>query len=150
MSQFQSQLRTGFKSMIERGTGFGAPETFQQIIGVRNITLPSLTGEVLDATHHDSPNGVTEQVPAGSFSISQLSFEIEDRPGDVVHQAILADFRSQRVGNYRITPAGPSPKRRVTVRGIVTAWQPSALARGQGQTVSVTITPASDITTETI
>jgi hypothetical protein len=150
MSQFQSQLRTGFKSTIERGTGLGNPETFQQIVGVRSITVPSLTGETLDSTHHDSPNGVTEQVPAGSFSVSPLSFEIEDRPGDVVHQGILSDFRAQRVANYRITPAGPSPKRRITVRGIVTSWQPSSLARGQGQTISVTITPSGDITTETI
>jgi hypothetical protein len=122
----------GHGSSFALGDG-AQPEVFTTIAEVYDITPPSETSDVIDATHMSSPGNMREFI-MGLTDPGEASFEMNFIPGSASETAILA-WRAGRVSkNCRITfPNGW----RWTFLALCTGYEP-ALPADDKMTATVT------------
>lgn len=131
------------------GIGDGAdPEVFTDVAEVTNITPPSDSVDVIDATHMASPNKTREFIE-GLIDPGECSFDMNFIPGGTGDTAIQA-LRGSGTNNFQITfPAiGSDPAVTWQFAGILTGYEPDA-PMDDKMTATVTIKVTSSYTTGT-
>lgn len=102
--QVPTDASIGYGAMVEVET-LTSPGEYVEIGEVRNITAPSATLDLIDATHMQSPDGRREFVP-GLIDGGECSFEMNYIPGSVTDQlllGILALAPADRARSVRLT-----------------------------------------------
>ncbi|WP_136441633.1 phage tail tube protein [Pacificoceanicola onchidii] len=95
-----ADAQIGFGSDFKRGT-----TTVGEVI---SITPPSISRDVVDATHMSSPEGWREFI-AGLKDGGEVSVQIQSKPSTPAYAAMLADFDSDAAVTYSIDfPDGSS------------------------------------------
>jgi len=98
---------SAFGTTLEMGQGDEAPETFDEIANVRNISGPGISLDTEDATTHDSTNAWEEVVPT-VLRTGDLTLEIVYDPSDDTHDeasdlGLLAKIANKTLTNFKIT-----------------------------------------------
>lgn len=117
----ETEAMIGYGSKFELHDG-GSPGTYDEIAEVFNITPPSDSIDVIDATHMQSPDATREFI-LGLRDPGECSFEINFVPGGDGDTAIQAwrDARERR--SCRITfPNNVT----WTFSGLLTGYEPAA------------------------
>lgn len=123
-----SDARTGFGALIQKGTGTGSPEDFVTILGIKSIDGPSITRDTHDTTVMTSPGGWREFIgglkDGGEVSFSANWLPRDDTQGQA-EGGFMAEFDKDSCesrGNWRIVvPACPGePEVYLEFAGIVT------------------------------
>lgn len=115
----ETQAAIGYGSLFEYSLNNGG--TWNTLAEVTNITPPSDTVDVLDATHMQSPNRTREFIE-GLVDPGEASFEMNFIPGSPADVAIRG-FRGAGRISCRITwPNGTI----WTFKGIMTSYAPAA------------------------
>lgn len=123
----------GYGTLFSVGDG-AEPEVYTPLAEVADITPPSDSVDIIDATHMTSPNR-TKEFLAGLNDPGECSFDIHFIPGagdDAVIQAIRNTGERK---NYRITW---TTGRTWTFSGILTGYAPTAPVNDR-MTATVTI-----------
>lgn len=126
------------QAMIGHGTLFevhngAAPGAFVEIAEVNDITPPSETTDVIDATHMQSPNKIREFI-SGMTDPGEASFDMNFVPGSPSEDLILA-WRDGGRRQCRITfPNGAT----WTFDGLCTGYEP-AVPTDDKMTATVTV-----------
>lgn len=84
------------------------PGTWDDVPSLMDITGPDETTDWLDLTTHDSPNFSEEGTPTINRHGEIRATMIYD-PNNAVHQALLTDKNTKRLGNWRIVLTDPTP-----------------------------------------
>ena len=137
----ETEAMIGYGSNFELHDG-GSPGTYDEIAEVFNITPPSDTVDVIDATHTQSPDATREFI-LGLRDPGECSFEINFVPGGDGDAAIQAwrDARERR--SCRITfPNNVT----WTFSGLLTGYEPAAPTDDK-MTATVTIKVTSSYVT---
>ncbi|HCO90502.1 MAG TPA: outer capsid protein Hoc [Alphaproteobacteria bacterium] len=116
-----SDADIGHGAVFKRGDGED-PEVFTSIGEVLNITPPSITKDVIDATHTGSPDRYREFI-VGLRDGGEASVEIQFKPDSPAVANMIADCESDQPVNYQIDFDGGT-----TVwdfAGLATAFEPS-------------------------
>lgn len=132
------------------GIGDGAsPEVFTDIAEVFNITPPSETIDIIDATHMKSPGRRREFIP-GLIDTGEMSLEMNFIPGGTAETALDAEIGKLVTTNYRITfPDGTTGSATWIFAGFVIGFEPAAPNEDK-MTATVTIKVTSTITKGTL
>jgi hypothetical protein len=80
---------------------------YETVPGLRDITGPDVSVDWLDLTTHDSPNSTEEGIPTIHRS-GEVRAEMIYDPANSVHQALLTDKQSKRLGTWRVVMTDPS------------------------------------------
>lgn len=137
-----TKARSGFGTILRRGSGTGTPETFATIGEVTNISGPEITRAVVDATHMESPDQAMERIPT-LISAGDLSIDLNYDPTSTGFGLLYTDLKSGRLANWQIDiPTGPGPtdQHRYTFKAYVTKIGPSIPHDGK-MTCQVTLSP---------
>jgi predicted secreted protein len=95
-----SDAQIGYGSDFKRGAA--------SVGEVLSIGAPSLSRDVVDATHMKSPEGWREFI-AGLKDAGEVSVEIQSKPSTAGYQAMVADFDNDAAESYSIEfPDGSS------------------------------------------
>lgn len=123
-----SDARTGFGALIQKGTGTGSPEDFLTILGIKSIDGPSITRDTHDTTVMTSPGGWREFI-GGLKDGGEVGFTANWLPRDPTQgqgpEGFMTEFDKDSCesrGNWRIVvPACPGePEVYLEFAGIVT------------------------------
>lgn len=82
----------------------GSPATWSTIAEVRSITGPSMSGDILDVTSHDTVGNWREKL-AGLLDAGALTFTVAFIPSHATHSAqvgFVADFVNRTKRDHRI------------------------------------------------
>lgn len=105
-----SDARTGFGALIQKGTGSGSPEDFVTILGIKSISGPSITRDTHDTTVMTSPGGWREFI-GGLKDGGEVSFTANWLPRDTTQTDLQDEFDKDSCesrSNWRIVvPACP-------------------------------------------
>ncbi|MGF7161286.1 hypothetical protein FHS85_002921 [Rhodoligotrophos appendicifer] len=116
----ETEVTIGYGSTFAIGDG-GSPEVFTALAEVYDITPPSDTLDVIDATHMTSPNATREFI-LGLSDPGECSFEMNFIPGSDADAAIQAVKVARQRVNCRITfPNNVT----WTFSGILTGYEPA-------------------------
>jgi predicted secreted protein len=88
-------------TQLKVGDG-AAVEAFALIPGIRSITGPSMSADVIDVTSHDTPGGFRDKIQ-GLKDWGTLSFELLWDPADARHQQLFDDYVAGTVRHYKLT-----------------------------------------------
>lgn len=119
-----SDARTGFGALLERGTGTGSPQDYVTILGIKSISGPSISRETHDTTAMTSPGGWREFI-GGLKDGGEVSFTANWLPRDETQTDLAAEFDKDSCesrGDWRIVvPACPGePEVFLEFKGILT------------------------------
>ncbi len=96
-----NRAKGGFKTQLQRHNGL----TFETIAEVVDIpTASNKEAVIVDATHMDSPNNRTEQIPVGLISEGDQSFVCHLLDVEATHAALNTDMEGFTKRKYRIVP----------------------------------------------
>ena len=87
---------------LKVGDGATPTEAFTLIPGIRTITGPSMSAEVIDITSHDTPGGFRDKMQ-GLKDWGVLSFELLWEPSEPKHEQLFTDYVAGTVRNYTLT-----------------------------------------------
>lgn len=94
-------------TQLKVGDGATPTEVFTLIPGVRSITGPSMSAEVIDITSHDTPGQFRDKMQ-GLKDWGMLSFELLWDPTSAQHQGLFDDYVAGTVKHYTLTyPTDP-------------------------------------------
>lgn len=119
-----SDARTGFGALIQKGTGTGSPEDFITILGIKSISGPSITRDTHDTTVMTSPGGWREFI-GGLKDGGEVSFTANWLPRDTTQSDLQDEFDKDSCesrSNWRIVvPACPGePEVYLEFAGVLT------------------------------
>lgn len=123
-----SDARTGFGALLQKGNGIGSPEDFVTILGIKSISGPSISRETHDTTVMTSPGGWRE-FNGGLKDGGEVGFGANWLPRDETQgqgdDGLMAEFDKDSCesrGNWRIVvPACPGePEVYLEFQGILT------------------------------
>lgn len=119
-----SDARTGFGALIQKGTGTGSPEDFVTILGIKSISGPSITRDTHDTTVMTSPGGWREFI-GGLKDGGEVSFTANWLPRDTTQTDLAEEFDKDSCesrSNWRIVvPACPGePEVYLEFAGVLT------------------------------
>lgn len=97
-----TEASIGHGSLFERSSNGLSTGVFSTVGEVLNISPPSMTRDVVDATHMQSPQRWREYI-AGLKDGGEMSIETNHVPGSAATTAALADINSDTPGYYKIT-----------------------------------------------
>ena len=80
---------------------------YETIPGLQDITGPDVSVDWLDMTTHDSPNSYEEGAPTIHRSGELRANMILD-PSNTVHQSLLTDKDTKRLGTWRVVLPDPA------------------------------------------
>src|SRR5690606_36383151 len=110
----------GYGSEFRLGDG-ATPEVFTALAEVINITPPSDTVDIIDATHMQSPNG-TRDYFEGLIDPAECSIGLSFVPGGAADDAIQTWKSTGGVKNCQIKFANGVPW---TFSGLLTGYEPT-------------------------
>ena len=90
----------GYGTIFQRGDG-ADPETFTPVGEVINELPWDMTKDVVDATHHGSPNRYREKI-SGLRDAGEIVIEVNHVPGGTAFTDALSDFNDDVARNYKI------------------------------------------------
>ena len=119
-----SDARTGFGALIQKGTGSGSPEDYVTILGIKSISGPSITRDTHDTTVMTSPGGWREFI-GGLKDGGEVSFTANWLPRDTTQTDLQEEFDKDSCesrSNWRIVvPACPGePEVYLEFAGVLT------------------------------
>ena len=119
-----SDARTGFGALIQKGTGTGSPEDYVTILGIKSISGPSITRDTHDTTVMTSPGGWREFI-GGLKDGGEVSFTANWLPRDTTQGDLAEEFDKDSCesrSNWRIVvPACPGePEVYLEFAGVLT------------------------------
>ena len=119
-----SDARTGFGALIQKGTGSGSPEDYVTILGIKSISGPSISRETHDTTVMTSPGGWREFI-GGLKDGGEVSFTANWLPRDTTQSDLQDEFDKDSCesrSNWRIVvPACPGePEVYLEFAGVLT------------------------------
>lgn len=119
-----SDARTGFGALIQKGTGTGSPEDYVTILGIKSISGPSITRDTHDTTVMTSPGGWREFI-GGLKDGGEVSFTANWLPRDTTQGDLADEFDKDSCesrSNWRIVvPACPGePEVYLEFAGVLT------------------------------
>lgn len=119
-----SDARTGFGALIQKGTGSGSPEDYVTILGIKSISGPSITRDTHDTTVMTSPGGWREFI-GGLKDGGEVSFTANWLPRDTTQTDLQDEFDKDSCesrSNWRIVvPACPGePEVYLEFAGVLT------------------------------
>lgn len=119
-----SDARTGFGALIQKGTGSGSPEDYVTILGIKSISGPSITRDTHDTTVMTSPGGWREFI-GGLKDGGEVSFTANWLPRDTTQTDLQGEFDKDSCesrSNWRIVvPACPGePEVYLEFAGVLT------------------------------
>jgi predicted secreted protein len=85
-------------------SNMGSPEVWTTIAEVKSITGPSMAGDILDVTSHDTVGNWREKT-AGLLDAGTLTFTVNFIPDHATHSAqtgFVSDFVNRTKRNHRI------------------------------------------------
>lgn len=91
---------SAFGTLIKIGDG-ATSETFNTLLGARNISGPSYSAETIDVTHHSSSGSYREMVPS-FLSAGEVSFDLLYDSADTHHQQLFTDFEARTLRNFQL------------------------------------------------
>lgn len=124
----ESDARTGFGALLQKGTGIGSPEDYVSILGIKGIDGPSISRETHDTTTMLSPGGWREFI-GGLKDGGEVSFTANWLPREATQGqeegGLMAEFDKESCesrSNWRIlVPACPGePEVYLDFAGILT------------------------------
>lgn len=86
-----SDARTGFGALIQKGTGTGSPQDYVTVLGIKSISGPSITRETHDTTVMTSPGGWREFI-GGLKDGGEVSFTANWLPRDSTQTDLAGEF----------------------------------------------------------
>ena len=86
-----SDARTGFGALIQKGTGIGSPQDYVTILGIKSISGPSITRDTHDTTVMTSPGGWREFI-GGLKDGGEVSFTANWLPRDESQTDLASEF----------------------------------------------------------
>lgn len=86
-----SDARTGFGALIQKGTGAGSPQDYVTVLGIKSISGPSITRDTHDTTVMTSPGGWREFI-GGLKDGGEVSFTANWLPRDESQTDLSAEF----------------------------------------------------------
>jgi predicted secreted protein len=95
-------------TQLKVGDGATPTEAFALIPGIRTITGPSMSAEVIDITSHDTPGGFRDKMQ-GLKDWGMLSFELLWDPAEALHQQLFDDYVAGTVRHYTLTYPTTTP-----------------------------------------
>ena len=117
----ETEATIGYGSTFEIGNGDGPPETFAVLAEVYDITPPSDSVDVIDATHSQSPNATREFI-VGLNDPGECSFEMNFIPGSPADEKV----QTVRAARERVTCRITFPNDVTwTFTGILTGYEPA-------------------------
>jgi predicted secreted protein len=131
---------SAFGTLLQKSSG-GTSPTFATIGGVRDISGPAGSRDVIDVTAHDSPGGYEEIVP-GLKRSGEVTFDIAYDPADPSHSgaaSIHEAFEDGTLDDYKMVLTDPGTQE-IAFSAYVVGWSHSAPVNGS-QDVSVTLKP---------
>jgi hypothetical protein len=136
----ETEVTIGYDSKIEVSQDDGA--TWQDGGEVNDITPPSNTVDIVDATHMQSPNGDKEFI-LGLNDPGECSFTLNFVPGSTADDMYLAVKAARERVKVRITYPNDVTW---TFSGLLTAYQP-AVPTADKMTATVTFKVTSSVVT---
>lgn len=97
-----TEASIGHGSLFERSSNGLSTGVFSTVGEVLDIAPPSMTRDVVDATHMQSPERWREYI-AGLKDGGEVSVEVNFVPGNAATTAALADLNTDTPGYYKIT-----------------------------------------------
>lgn len=121
-----TDAKIGWGSSFAIGDGATPTETFTPLAEVLNVTPPSDTVDIIDATHMASVNRTREYIP-GLIDPGEASIEMNFVPGSAADLAIQALKGLSVTTNFQIIFApGGSGAVTWTFAGFLTGYEPAA------------------------
>lgn len=119
-----SDARTGFGALIQKGTGIGSPQDYVTVLGIKSISGPSITRDTHDTTVMTSPGGWREFI-GGLKDGGEVSFTANWLPRDESQTDLASEFDKDSCesrSDWRIVvPACPGePEVYLEFQGILT------------------------------
>ena len=114
---------SGFGTLLKKGDG-ASTEVFTAIAEVVNISGPSESLELIDATHMESPSSYREYIPS-LLDSGEVTFDVNFLPGNTNQKGVRTDMTSRTKRNFTLTWTDSAPTT-YTFSGYVTAFEPSA------------------------
>jgi len=111
----------GFGVVVKR---LSAPDTYTSMGELADISIPTLTREVKDATHHGSPDGYREYMPAlrdGGEATLTLHYPV----GGLHAAGAMTDFAANAANDYQIIMPGAVGET-VDFTGLITEISPAS------------------------
>lgn len=87
-------------STLARGTGSGSPETFETVLGIQDIKLPSPSSTEIDTTDLAS---TAKEFLLGLSDFGEVSFNGKFLPTSAVQQQLIADQLARDLHNWKVT-----------------------------------------------
>jgi hypothetical protein len=129
-----------FGTLLKMGDG-ATPETFATIAEVTTIGGPTLGMDVIEVTHHESPNGFKEKIGALKDG-GEVTLDINYQPATATHgysSGLLYAYYNKTRKNFKLV----FPDTAVTtwiLPALVTRIQPTAPVNGKlGASVTLTV-----------
>lgn len=122
-----AQAKGGFKTKLYRDSdGAG---TWQQVSEILDVTGPSVSQVIEDATHMDSADGYAEKIAVGLREAGDVSFQMHLLQDDASQSGMLADLNASTSRSYRLVL--PSGTKRWSFTGFVQSIGASYPVRGK-------------------
>lgn len=119
-----------FGTLLKMGDG-ASPEVFTTVAEMREIPVPSLEGQMIDVTTHESAGGIRESIP-NLPALGDLTFDIFYKPSDATHDentGLLRKCLDRTRVNFKVV-YNISPAKVCSFAGYVTRFQPRAPVDG--------------------
>lgn len=141
----------GYGSQLEVGDG-ASPETFEAVADIMEIVPGAMTTAVVQKTHLRSPDAHHEKLAAirdsGPFRIRgnwRPTHESQSNAGGgtgaFASGGLISLWRNRTERNFKIVLSDGSPGTEWPFRGVVTQFQPGAIALDQKVDFEAEITP---------
>ena len=98
---------SAYGTLLKRETSFGSG-TFVTVAEVKSMTGPGMSVDVLDVTTHSSAaSGAWREKRPSLIDPGEISFPINLVPASAGHKALLSDFTTRALVNYKIVFPDP-------------------------------------------
>ena len=133
--------KTGLGIIIGVGDG-ASPEVFTPFAEIKGVSGPSISKNMIEATHSESPDGWVENI-AGLLTAGEVTFEMNFLPLDASQDGAtgaLAIIQERVNRNYQIL-IPTSPVTPWVVPGQLSGYDPS-MPFDDKMTLAITLTPS--------
>ncbi len=121
-----TQGTSAFGTLLQIGDG-GGPEVFTTVAEIVTITGPSLSLDMIEMTHHESP-GSWEEFVGGILRSGEVTFDLNYIPDDSTQDAstgLIADLEAKTLRNFQMIFPNTAATQ-FDFSAFVTGFEPSA------------------------
>jgi hypothetical protein len=112
---------------------------------VVSISVPSLTGEVIDVSTHTSANRWREFI-RGMRDAGEFSVTVRYTAGSTMDDLLIGTITSDTATAFVLSVAAASGRENLTISGFGTSYQVNELEIDSDQTATLTVKPTGAIT----